>query len=446
MDKRSTGEETMNRTVEKGKTLLVDGPASVTLCSGKVEVFGSTPTVASRIVIREGKRLPFVVHENSVLDISVGDNAAVEEVDGDTIPSSWRESAEQLFELENKRTTVMVLGTVDSGKSSFCTYLINKALSEKRKVAVLDGDLGQSDIGPPSAIAYAVVSKPITDLFNLQARNAYFIGETSAGNVTDGMIRGLSLLKSEITARELEFLVINTDGWTEGESAADYKLKIIEELNPDLVFFVQQKDELAPILNCVSELRKITVESPSAIRQRDREKRKSLRELGYKKYLRNPKVQSLSLSWVKVERDESFGLSKSRTLTRQARKVTELLGMKPLHVAELTDRINIIIGRKRWINPDNLKKVQEHSKKRIVLTRKGEEEGLLVGLHNGSRRFLGIGVVQEIDYVRKTMKVLTPVSEEVSIVVLGKVRLDKNMKEIPPEENNVDFASFKKLF
>ncbi len=436
----------MNRTVEKGKTLLVDGPASVTLCSGKVEVFGSTPAVASRIVIREGKRLPFVVHENSVLDISVGDNAAVEEVDGDTIPSSWRESAEQLFELENKRTTVMVLGTVDSGKSSFCTYLINKALSEKRKVAVLDGDLGQSDIGPPSTIAYTVVSKPITDLFNLQARNAYFIGETSAGNVTDEMIRGLSLLKSEITARELEFLVINTDGWTEGECAADYKLKIIEELNPDLVFFVQQKDELAPILNCVSELRKITVESPSAIRQRDREKRKSLRELGYKKYLRNPKVQSLSLSWVKVERDESFGLSKSRTLTRQARKVTELLGMKPLHVAELTDRINIIIGRKRWINPDNLKKVQEQSKKRIVLTRKGEEEGLLVGLHNGSRRFLGIGVVQEIDYVRKTMKVLTPVSEEVSIVVLGKIRLDKNMKEIPPEENNVDFASFKKLF
>jgi polynucleotide 5'-hydroxyl-kinase GRC3/NOL9 len=411
-----------------------------------VEVFGSTPAVASRIVIREGKRLPFVVHENSVLDISVGDNAAVEEVDGDTIPSSWKESAEQLFELENKRTTVMVLGTVDSGKSSFCTYLINKALSEKRKVAVLDGDLGQSDIGPPSAIAYAVVSKPITDLFNLQARNAYFIGETSAGNVTGEMIRGLSLLKSEIAARELEFLVINTDGWTEGECAADYKLKIIEELNPDLVFFIQQKDELAPILNCVSELRKITVESPSAIRQRDREKRKSLRELGYKKYLRNPKVQSLSLSWVKVEGDESFGLSKSRTLTRQARKVTELLGMKPLHVAELTDRINIIIGRRRWINPDNLKKVQEQSKKRIVLTRKGEEEGLLVGLHNGSRRFLGIGVVQEIDYVRKTMKVLTPVSEEVSIVVLGKIRLDKNMKEIPPEENNVDFASFKKLF
>ena len=436
----------MNRTVEKGKTLLVDGPASVTLRSGKVEVFGSIPPAASKVVIREGKRLPFVVHEKSVLDISVGENATVEEVEGDTIPYSWRESAEELSNLQIKPTTVLVLGTVDSGKSSFCTYLINRVISEKRKVVVLDGDLGQSDIGPPSTVAYTTVSRPITDLFYQQAKNACFLGETSPSNVTDEMIRILPLLKKEIIAREPELLVINTDGWTEGQCAEDYKVKLVEELNPDLIFFVQQKDELTPIFNRLEKFRKIPVESPSAIRQRDRDKRKSLRELGYKKYLRNPKIQSLSLSWVKIEGDEAFGLSKSRTLTRQAKKVTELLGMKPLHVAELTDRINVIIGRKRWINPENLKKVQEHSKKRIVVTRKGEEEGLLVGLYNASRKFLGIGVIQEIDYTRKAMKVLTPVLEEVAILVLGKVRLDKNMKEIPPEENNVDFSSFKKLF
>jgi polynucleotide 5'-hydroxyl-kinase GRC3/NOL9 len=437
----------MKRTIEKDKTLLVDGPASVTLCSGKVEVFGSTPTVGSKVVIREGKRLPFAVLEKSELELSVGDTAAVEEIDGNTIPVSWRESAEELLRLQSKPATAIVLGTVDSGKSSYCTFLLNRIIAQKRKVAILDGDLGQSDIGPPSTIAYAVVSKPITDPFYLQARNACFIGETSAGNVADQMIRALSSLKKEITSREPEFLIINTDGWIDGECAIDYKMKLIEELKPDLVFFIQQKDELAPILNRLESYRKILVESPSAIRQRDREKRKSLRELGYKKYLRNPKVQSFSLSWVKVEKDEAFGLSKSRTLTRQVRKVTELLGMKPLHVAELTDRINIIIGRKRWINPDNLKNIQEHSKKRIVVTRKGEEEGLLVGLYDSNGRFLGIGAIQEIDYVRKAVKVLTPTSEEVSTMVLGKVRLDKNMKEIPPpEENNVDFSSFKKLF
>jgi polynucleotide 5'-hydroxyl-kinase GRC3/NOL9 len=436
----------MNRTVEKGKTLLVDGPASVTLCSGKVEVFGAVPPAGGKVVIREGKRLPFVVHEISVLDISIGENATVEEVDGDTIPYSWREAAEQLADLQNKPTTVVVLGTVDSGKSSFCTYLINRMISGKRKVAVLDGDLGQSDIGPPSTVAYTTISRPITDLFYQQARNAHFLGETSPSNVTVEMIRILPLLKKEIVIKEPDLLIINTDGWTEGQCAEDYKVKLVEELNPDLVFLVQQKDELTPISNRLEKFRKISVESPSTIRQRDRDKRKSLRELGYKKYLRNPKIQSLSLSWVKIEGDQAFGLSKSHSLTRQARKVTESLGMKPLHVAELADRINVIIGRKRWINPDNLKKIQEHLKKRIVVTRKGEEEGLLVGLYNSSKKFLGIGVIQEIDYTRKAMKVLTPVSEEVSILVLGKVRLDKNMKEIPPEENNVDFSSLKKIF
>jgi hypothetical protein len=46
------------------------------------------------------------------------------------------------------------------------------------------------------------------------------------------------------------------------------------------------------------------------------------------------------------------------------------------------------------------------------------------------------------------LKVITPVSEEASILALGKVKLDKNMKEISltAEENNLDFASFKKLF
>jgi len=437
----------MNRTVEKEKTLLVDGPASVTLCSGKVEVFGSELALTSRVVIREGKRLPFIVQEKAVLDISVGDKAAAEEVDGSTIPSSWRESAEQLLEIQTKTAVGLVLGTVDSGKSSFCTYLINRILADKRKVAVLDGDLGQSDVGPPSTIAYAVASKPLTDLFSLQARSACFIGETSPGNVTEEMIRGLSLLKKEIMAKDLDFLIVNTDGWTEGECAVNYKLRLIEELGPDLIFSIQQQDELGPIIKGLGKFRIVSVESPPAIRQRDREKRKSLRELGYKKYLRTPRVQSLSLSWVKIEGDESFGLSKGRTLTREARRVNEMLGMKPLHVAELTDRINIIIGKRRWISPENIKKVEEHAKKRIVVTRKGEEEGLLAGMYDANRKFLGIGVVQEIDYLRKAVKVLSPVSDEVSILVLGKIKLDKNMKEIPPpEENNVDFGSFNKLF
>ncbi|MGD0495662.1 MAG: Clp1/GlmU family protein [Candidatus Bathyarchaeia archaeon] len=438
----------MNRTVENGRTLLVDGPASVTLSSGKVEVFGSAISEKGKVVIREGKRLPFAVQERAVLDISLGENAAVEEVDGNTIPSSWIESAQELLDLQTRPVTAMIFGNADSGKTGFCTYLLNRVLREKRKVAVLDGDLGQSDVGPPSTVAYAFVNKAVTDLFNLQAKNAFFIGETSPGNAVDKMIEGLSLLKKEIMATNPEFLVINTDGWVEGECAVAYKLKLAEELEPGVIFCIRQTDELAPLLTALEKFKKVTVESPVAIRRRDSERRKTLRELGYKKYLRNPRVQSLSLSWLKVEGNDSFGLTKPHMNNREARRICDLLGMKPLQLSELSDRISIVIGRRRWISSDNIKKVEQATKKRVVVTRKGEEERLLAALYDDKRRFLGIGILQEVDYLRKALKVITPVSEEASILVLGKVKLDKNMKEISltAEENNLDFSSFKKLF
>jgi polynucleotide 5'-hydroxyl-kinase GRC3/NOL9 len=438
----------MIRTVENGKTLLVDGPASVIVTSGKVEVFGSIVSGTSKVVIREGKRLPFVVEEKATFNISLGENASAEEVDGNTIPSSWVKSFEELLKIQSTPVTAIVLGTVDSGKTSFCTYLINRLLREKKKVAILDGDLGQSDIGPPCTVAYSLVTKPITDLFNLDAKNAFFVGVTSPNTAINKVIEGLTSLKKEILTSDPDFIVINTDGWVEEEEAVNYKVQLVKELDPDVIFCIQQKDELTPFLNTLEKFITIVVDSPSAIKQRSREKRRSLRELGYMKYLRNAKVQSLPLSWLKIEENELFGLSGTYENTKQARKMYELLGMKPLHFAELKDRICIVIGRRRWINEDNIKKAEEVAKKKIVVIRKGEEEGLLMASYNVERKFLGIGILQEVDYARKTLKIFTPVAKEIAIVALGKVKLDKNLREIPAfiEENQSEFSEIRKLF
>jgi len=438
----------MIRTVKKGSTLLVDGPASVTLTSGKAEVFGSVIAASARIVIREGKRLPFAVEEVASFEIALGEAASAEEVQGNTVPPSWTESSGNLINLQTKPSTAIVLGTVDSGKTSFSTYLVNKALSEKRKVAILDGDLGQSDVGPPSTIAYAFATRPIMDLFSLRARNALFVGETSPSRVQDKVIAALATLKREISASNVEFLVINTDGWVEGECAVEYKTRLIEELNPDIVFCIQKNDELTGLINRLGKFRKVVVESPSAIRQRDSDKRRSLRELGYTKYLGNAKVQSLSLSWLKVEGNELFDICKAHMNARKADRIYRLLEMKPLHIAEQSDKVCMIIGRRRWINSENIKKVEEYTKKKVIVTRKGEEEGVLLGLFDSNRKFLGVGVLQEIDYLRKTVKISTPVSENVSVLDLGRVKLDKNLKEVPMTEegDQIDISSLKELF
>jgi len=433
----------MNRTVDNGKTLLVDGPASVAVASGKAEVFGSVLGGSSKVVIREGKRIPFTVMEKASFQISLGENASVEEVDGNTIPLSWSKSYEELVKFDKKPVTAIVLGTVDSGKTSFCTYLVNNLLREKRKLAVLDGDLGQSDIGPPCTVAYTFVTKPLTDLFNLELENAFFVGVTSPSAAINKVIEGLVTLKRQIAEDSPDFLVVNTDGWVEGEDAVNYKARLVEELNPDIVFCIQQKDELAPLLNALEKFKKVVVESPMAIRQRSREKRKSLRELGYIKHLKNAKVQSFPVSWLKIEDDWLLGLDRASGNVRYARKVYELLGMKPLHFAELPDKICIVVGRGRWVNRDNIKKVEEFTKKKVVIVRKGEEAGLLTALYDQKRKFLGIGILYEVDFLRKTLKIYTSVSENVSSVAFGRVKLDKNMKDIPvfAEEEPLEFTA-----
>src|SRR5450756_2414163 len=164
--------------VESNRTILVDGPASVRLVSGKAEVFGYPMKESQRIVVREGKRLPFFAVEKAIFDVSLGANASIAETIGGTIPSSWNKSVEAVLGLQKRPVVVMIIGTADSGKSSLCTYLLNKLVDRKCKVAVLDGDLSQSDIGPSATVGYTLTSKRIAELNDLKLKNAFFVGVT----------------------------------------------------------------------------------------------------------------------------------------------------------------------------------------------------------------------------------------------------------------------------
>ncbi|MGQ9551004.1 MAG: Clp1/GlmU family protein [Candidatus Bathycorpusculaceae bacterium] len=382
----------MNRIVERGKTLLIEGPASVTIVKGRVEVFGFPAGSADRVVIREGKRLPFAVEETATFYICSDKDVSIEEVDGNTIPQSWIKSYEELLNLQEKPITIMILGTVDSGKTSYCTFLVNKLLTEKQKVAILDGDLGQSDIGPPCTVSYAFVTEPVTDLFNLKAEDAFFVGVTSPSKAIDKVITGLTTLKKEILSKSPDFIVINTDGWVEGEDAVRYKVQLVDRLEPHVIFCVQQKSELAPILDTIEEYRKKVVDSPQTIRQRTREKRKSLRELGYMKYLENARLRTLPLNSLRIEKNSFLSLGKKR---------------------------------------EDIQKTEEASREKIMLIGEGEEKGLLSAMYDFQGRFLGIGVLHEIDCLKKVLRVYTSVYEKVLTISIGSVRLNSNLREIP---------------
>jgi polynucleotide 5'-hydroxyl-kinase GRC3/NOL9 len=196
------------------------------------------------------------------------------------------------------------------------------------------------------------------------------VGFTSPSEAVDKTVGGMRLMKQEILDKTADFIVVNTDGWVEGEEAVAYKSRLTEEINPDVVFCIQQNDELAPLLVALAKFRKSMVESPLAVRQRSREKRRDLRELGYIKYLVNAKVQTWLLKFFAIEGQGSTQAGQT------------------------------------W------------------------EEGLLLGLYDAQRKFLGIGVLRKVDYVRNALKIFTSASTRPASIAFGKVRLNENLKEI----------------
>jgi hypothetical protein len=70
----------MKHLVDKGNTLLIDGPASVNLLSGKVNVLGAPLHTKETFIVREGKRLPLWVMAQSSFDLTLGKGACIIQV------------------------------------------------------------------------------------------------------------------------------------------------------------------------------------------------------------------------------------------------------------------------------------------------------------------------------------------------------------------------------
>jgi polynucleotide 5'-hydroxyl-kinase GRC3/NOL9 len=417
----------MKHVVDEGKTLMVDGPASVSLISGRVTVLGAPLHVEEKVVVREGKRLPLFVKKQGTLEWMLGEGASVTEIDNGTVPSSWEDAAKEILSL-NKPVTVMVLGGMDSGKTSFCTFLVNEAVTTKYKTCVVDADLGQSDVGPPSTVGFSFVTEPVKDLFDVDAEDAVFVGCTSPSGALNKLVEGLTQLKNRLTEEGVELLVINTDGWVDGDEASAYKVRLAEKVAPTAVVGMQRENELTPILDALHEVKVFVVDSPQLIQPRSREKRKLLRELSYKKYMKGAKLQSFSLGWLKAE-DSIFGvgipLSRKRLWD-----LSDLLGKHPIYSEETVAAIFAVLKNSHYISDEEINAAEKQFNKKVKVIREGDEEGLLVGLKDEENNFLGIGILNGVDYKRKILKIYTPVNEKVSALCFGQVKLDKNCREI----------------
>jgi polynucleotide 5'-hydroxyl-kinase GRC3/NOL9 len=285
-----------------GSSLLVKGPAAVTPRSGRMSVFAADLPLDKRIIVPEGRMIPVTANAEGLVEVIIGSLGSIFEVEGPTIPEDWVRIPPSLKETLRGDGMVIILGGVDSGKSSLSTFISNYFTSRNLQVSILDLDVGQSDIGLPATIGLGIARDPIMGLYEAETTAMYFIGSISPAPMTDKIIKGARKLAEKARVRG-SVTIVNTDGWLQGEEALSYKMRLIDALKPDAAIIIGEGEEEGSLAEMLKgEARVLKAGRPRFIYRRTREERKRIREKAYYRYLRGGTLGSFPLSRVEWNR------------------------------------------------------------------------------------------------------------------------------------------------
>src|SRR4030067_3879224 len=91
-------------------------------------------------------------------------------------PKEW---FEVLDVLEKEKGMAILLGATDTGKSTLAKFLIFNLCKRGLKVALVDADIGQSFLGPPSTIGFAVFKSDPDWEIVLSSPEIFLLGSTT---------------------------------------------------------------------------------------------------------------------------------------------------------------------------------------------------------------------------------------------------------------------------
>ncbi|GGI83956.1 Clp1/GlmU family protein [Vulcanisaeta souniana] len=246
-------------------TLIVEGPATVTVVDGQCEVLGCP--VRDSLNVERFRALPIFAGGSCTLSVSGG---SVRYVDGTTIPSDW--------EGLNLEGIALVVGDVDSGKTTLTTYLLNRHVARGLSTCVVDADVGQSSIGPPGVVGLSCVGLPTPTLEGLHMIGGFFVGCNSPSQCVGRFISGVSAMVREAFSRTPGLVLIDMPGWVV-DGGIELIRNVVDAVGADYVVSIGIN------LRLRSSVKVINVSRPKYVRPRNPDERGFLRNQALRRYL-----------------------------------------------------------------------------------------------------------------------------------------------------------------
>jgi polynucleotide 5'-hydroxyl-kinase GRC3/NOL9 len=281
--------------------------------------------------------------------------------------------AEILERLVERGGAIVVLGGIDSGKTTFALDIAETARARGLATAYIDADVGQSTVGPPTCVGLKFCSglEKVEPQTVAQGDALAFVGSTSPSGHLLPLIVGTERLVVHARQEGCEVIVVDTSGLVTGTYAEVLKYHKLQLVRPDSVVAFERGGELEPLLGIVrrffpAEITALKVH-PSVV-ERSVEERAAHREQSFRSYFGGP---------------------------LQRWRVKTSVFMPSL--APGTDLAPL--------------------------------DGLVVGLEDGKGRCLGIGLL-EYDRSEDALRMVSPVSEGAKGLILGSIRVTPEGKPL----------------
>ncbi|ADB58162.1 Clp1/GlmU family protein [Archaeoglobus profundus] len=386
--------------VEKDTTLLIEGYAEVNV-KGEAEVFGYR---VKRLEVEKGKIIPLYILEDSEVEVT-GNYIAVK---GSTIPKSWDELVELIEQEDYKK--IVLFGETDSGKSSLATYLANKLKGGKW---IVDLDIGQADVAHPCAMGFGYTEGGITSISQVEMEDGFFVGVVSPTGKESRCLQGVANVFQKLEEKE-GYIIVDTTGWVRGKKARAYKLAKLEIINPDLIVC------FGDVPYYLKDFNVFKVDS-FVLKKRSREIRSEIRSRIYQKWLEGSEVRKFKVGEVELGNTTLFK-------GEQIEFLEGVLDAKVLFAEKGYDFLNVCVEEEVNVGLELIKALLDvYDVKDVCIFSIDQLKGLLVGLYN--ERYLGCGLLRDIDIGSREIEVETPVKDDVRKIEFGEIKLE-SFKEV----------------
>jgi len=369
------------------------------------------------------------------------------------VNQNWKQLARRIVggkpcksEMKSQQV-VLVIGSTDVGKSTFCRFLIDFAVAEGFRVAVVDADIGQSQIGPPTTIGVkffepmsrvetsptegatnsGLETPPTGVEFDGIADKLYFVGAVSPARSQLQVLTGTRLMVDVARDAQADFIVVDTTGYIHDKAAVVLKQHKIELLRPNHLVCIGRSTELEQITACYSQQEWLQLHyllPHRNVRSKSSEARRRYREaqfdvyFGFRDYkpLPRPKlalqqsertVQQVPFEQIRGGRTPFFI---GRIANKKELEILTRLAKAEIHYAEWGHRTLSLITSKPLSNISSTHLKNYLSLMQVTTEVRSFFERRLVGLMDTTGDTFALGIIDAVDFKKLELSIRCPLS------------------------------------